>query len=170
MQIGEQGIVTGTQVAYATICHRKLWLFSHGITMEVFSERVDEGRSLHVLSYPRQTKEVEVPDAGVKVDFCEKDGTIHEIKLSPSMEDSHILQLAYYLSLFQKHGHEIARGVIHYPRCRKTQEVFLTKEIQQKLKEALTTVQIVTQHKKIPDVLSNQTICRKCAYFEFCFA
>lgn len=170
MQIGNQGTVTGTQIAYASLCLRKLWLYSHGLNMEIFSERVEEGRTLHALSYPKKTKEIEVPDAGVKVDFCERDGTIHEIKLSSKMEESHILQLSYYLQMFQKSGTNLAHGVLHYPRLRQTQEVFLTEEYQHKINESLEIIKTVTEKKQIPEVLSNRSICKKCAYYEFCFA
>ncbi|MCM8807893.1 MAG: CRISPR-associated protein Cas4, partial [Candidatus Omnitrophica bacterium] len=36
--------ITGTQVAYYIVCKRKLWLFSHQIEMEEFSDYVLIGK------------------------------------------------------------------------------------------------------------------------------
>ena len=171
MRIGKEGVVTGTQVAYAAVCSRKLWLFTKGINMEPFSERVEEGRTLHILSYPRKTKEIEVPGAGIKIDFCEQDSSIHEIKMSAAVEDAHVLQIAYYLWMFHRHQEEgISRGVIHYPKCRKTKEIYLTQEIQEQLATILEDIDDVTAQSQVPAKFPRKSFCRQCAYCEFCFA
>ncbi|MBU1581030.1 MAG: CRISPR-associated protein Cas4, partial [Bacteroidetes bacterium] len=62
--------ITGTHFAYFQICHRKLWLFSNGITMEQHSELVDEGRLIHETSYqqrPNRYEELEID--GIKIDY-----------------------------------------------------------------------------------------------------
>jgi len=71
--------LTGTQVNYYLICHRKLWLFSHNISMEHTSEAVEIGSLVHEYSYERKNKEL-VFD-GIKIDFFDKNhGVIHEVK------------------------------------------------------------------------------------------
>lgn len=41
----------GTQVAYAVVCLRKLWLFSKGIVLEQTSDRVALGKFLDETSF-----------------------------------------------------------------------------------------------------------------------
>lgn len=62
-------MVTGTQIACLHLCHRKLWLFAHGINMEQSSELVAEGKFIDEHSYPQraarwQALEIE----GIKID------------------------------------------------------------------------------------------------------
>jgi CRISPR-associated exonuclease, Cas4 family len=47
----------GTQVAYYLICHRKLWLFTKGISFEDESEYVELGKLLDEISFSRENKE-----------------------------------------------------------------------------------------------------------------
>ena len=62
--------VTGTIFYYFMVCHRKLWLFAHGITMEQGSELVYEGKLIHENSYPeRNPNYEEIELEGIKVDF-----------------------------------------------------------------------------------------------------
>ncbi len=49
--------ITGTQINYYFVCHRKLWLFCHHIQMEHTSEFVEMGSLLHEHSYIRKRKE-----------------------------------------------------------------------------------------------------------------
>jgi CRISPR-associated exonuclease Cas4 len=44
--------LTPNHINYYHVCHRKLWLFHHGIRMEYSSDRVTEGRLIHETSYP----------------------------------------------------------------------------------------------------------------------
>jgi CRISPR-associated exonuclease Cas4 len=43
-------IITPTHINYYHVCHRKLWLFSHGKQMEHTSELVAEGKLIHETS------------------------------------------------------------------------------------------------------------------------
>ena len=77
--------ITGTQVNYYLICHRKLWLFTHNINMEHTSEAVEIGSLVHEQSYTRRNKEIVLE--GIKIDFFDKNhGVIHEVKKSKKME------------------------------------------------------------------------------------
>jgi CRISPR-associated exonuclease Cas4 len=62
-------IITGTQISYYNICHRKLWLFSKNISTEHTSELVEIGNIIHENSYSRSRKEVCLE--GIKVDLLE---------------------------------------------------------------------------------------------------
>jgi len=50
--------ITGMEFNYFHICHRKLWLFSHGIQMEQTSDNVLLGKLIDEHSYPRERKEM----------------------------------------------------------------------------------------------------------------
>jgi len=58
MEIPKKASITGVQVAYYVVCRRKLWLFTHQISMEQTSEKVKLGKLLHETSYKRKTKEI----------------------------------------------------------------------------------------------------------------
>ena len=71
--------ISGVKVAYYYICHTKLWLFSHNITMEKDNELVKMGKLIHENSY-RNHREVKIGD--IAIDFLRKGDKIevHEIK------------------------------------------------------------------------------------------
>lgn len=88
--------ITATQLNYYFVCKRKLWLFSHQINMEQNSELVSLGKLLHENSYKREKKEIQI--GPIKIDFIGKDGVIHEIKKTPSVEKAH-LWIGYSISI-----------------------------------------------------------------------
>src|SRR4028119_2330924 len=92
---------TGTQVNYYAICHRKLWLFSHGVQMERENENVQIGKLIGDNSYKREQKEIAIDDR-IVIDWMETkvnpDGslTLHETKKSKAFDAAHRLQVLYY--------------------------------------------------------------------------
>jgi CRISPR-associated exonuclease Cas4 len=50
--------ITGTEVSYLYICHRKLWLFHHGIRMEAENTHVQIGRLIQEETFSRHPKEI----------------------------------------------------------------------------------------------------------------
>ena len=157
--------ITGVKIAYYYICPTKLWLFSHNITMERESELVELGKLLHEKSY-REHREVQIDD--IAIDFIRKGKKIevHEIKKSKKMEKAHRMQLLYYLYYLKKRGIE-AIGVIDYPKARKRLTLTLSEEDEKEIERALRDIErIVNGPMPIP---RRKGICRKCAYYEFCF-
>ena len=67
MDFPKKESITGVQAAYYMICRRKLWLFSHQISMEQTSQRVQLGKLLHESSYKRKMKEIGLEN--IKIDF-----------------------------------------------------------------------------------------------------
>lgn len=118
--------ITATQLNYFFVCKRKLWLFSHQINMEHTSGLVDLGRLLHEDSYQRAKKEIQI--GPIKIDFFGKDGIIHEIKKTPSVEEAHIWQLKYYIWYLKKLGVKNVSGEIDYPKLKKRTKVELSEE------------------------------------------
>ena len=91
--------VTGTQIAYYHLCHRKLWLFANGIRMEHTSDLVAEGKLIDENSYPqRAEKWQELAIEGIKIDHYDaQHNIVREVKKSSKKEAAHIAQLKYYL-------------------------------------------------------------------------
>ncbi|AEI14611.1 CRISPR-associated protein Cas4 [Flexistipes sinusarabici DSM 4947] len=159
-------IVTGTQINYYFVCKRKLWLFSHNISMEQYSESVEIGKIVHETSYERKRKEIELD--GIKIDFFDKNkGIIHEVKKSKAIEDAHIWQLKYYIYYFRQLGINVT-GKINYPLIRKTENIDLNDEDIYHIVNICDKINEITSRETPPDVI-NEKICKKCSYFELCY-
>lgn len=163
--------ITGTHFNYYHLCRRKLWLFANGINMEQESDLVYEGKLVHESSYPqRNPKYEEVALDGIKVDYYDaKSRVIHEIKKSSKEEQAHEWQLKYYMYVFERHGITGVRGVLEYPLLRKTRQVCLTEADRGQIRaEAADIASIISQDTCPP--LEKKGICKKCSYYEFCYA
>ena len=159
--------ITGTKVSYYFVCKRKLWLFSHNITFEQESEDVKIGKQINMESYSGFKKDIFI-DQKISFDFIRNDGqlVVHEIKKSRMLENSHKWQLLYYLYYLKKKG-IFAVGELNYPNEKKKLEVILRKDDEDKLENVIDEIgKIVVA--TIPEVI-NSSICKKCAYFEFCY-
>lgn len=162
--------VTGTIFNYFMVCRRKLWLFAHGITMEQESELVYEGKLIHENSYlERNPNYEEIELDGIKVDFYDaRHHVIHEIKKSDKLEAAGRWQLKYYLYVFEMHGVKDIKGVLEFPKQRKTENVTLTDEDRQKIKDMLADIEKACEEKACPPLLKKER-CKQCSYYEFCY-
>jgi len=165
---------TGTQVNYYVVCQRKLWLFTHDITMERENENVQIGRLLDQESYKREQKAIAL-DERVVIDWIETkvnpDGSLmlHEVKKSRAVEEAHRLQMLYYLYYLKSKG-VAARGQIDYPLLKKTEQIELTPETEAELRVALREIEHIVESKDVPPRLTKKRFCEKCAYFELCWS
>lgn len=164
-------MLTATHVNYFHLCHRKLWLFANGISMEHTSDTVAQGKLLHETSYPqRAAKYTEIMLGGSKIDFYDpKNKVIHEIKKSDKLESAHEWQLKYYLLLLaEEAGVTGATGILEYPKLRITKEVELTPEDKIYLHEILPRItQLIASDRCPPSI--NKPMCKKCAYYDLCY-
>ena len=96
--------LTGKHINYFHICHRKLWLFDHGVSFQQTHEHVQDGTLLHLTAYPQRAKRFrEVQLGGIKIDFYDPvDRVVHEIKRSDKMEAASVAQLQYYLRVLER--------------------------------------------------------------------
>ena len=160
--------INGTQINYYFICKTKLWLFSHNIQMEQESDNVKLGKTLHENTYKKEN-EVLI-DNLINVDFIKKKNPIeiHEVKKTQSMKKSHEFQLLYYIYYLKKEkGLENIVGYLNYPANRKTIKIELTEDKEKELKDILNDINKIIES-TIPKPKKSR-ICRRCAYFEFCF-
>ena len=161
--------INGTQINYYFICKTKLWLFSHNIQLEHESENVKLGKLLHEDSFKRE-KDYLI-DNLINVDFIKISDSIeiHEVKKTEKMDNSHEFQLLYYM-FYLKNEKDIKniKGFLNYPNSKIKKEVFLTSENEKKLVEIIDDItKIISGDMPKP---KKSKICRKCAYFEFCFS
>jgi len=160
--------ITGTEYNYYHICHRKLWLFSHGIQMERESDNVLLGKLIDEHSYTREKRKEMLIDGVIKIDFMD-DEAVHEVKKSNRMEDAHIGQTLYYIYCLRQKGVDIRKGVINYPKQRRITEVELTPEKEIEIKDTIKKVKEVECLDGPPQAL-NSKICKKCGYEDFCYS
>ena len=162
--------LTPTHINYYHVCHRKLWLFHHGIRMEHNSDTVTEGKLIHETSYPQRAAkytELELPNA--KIDFYDaKTQTVHEIKKSDKVESAHIAQVKYYLYLLEAAGVENPKGLIEYPKLRQTETVALTEEDKNIIPQWLDDIARIVALPTAPPLLHSK-ICKQCSYYDFCY-
>ena len=169
MQKPDEPNITGTAINYLYVCTRKLWFYQHHLEMEHTSEFVDLGQHLHEESYPREKRREWNIDNLVQIDFVDKHGIIHDIKSGPAMETAHIMQICYYLYLLKQKGVSNRKGVINYPRQRRTTEVELTLEKEQEVENAIAKVNEI-QALSTPPHADYMKICKSCSYQELCWS
>ena len=162
--------LTPTHINYFHVCHRKLWLFSHGIRMEHTSEAVKDGKLVHEHSYPQRPERYTELDLGIaKIDFYDvKNKVVHEIKRSNKVEAAHTWQVKYYLYLLKQAGVKGAYAILEYPLLRKTQQLRLELEDECYLQNCLSDIEKLLQCSNSPD-RRNKTFCKSCSYFELCW-
>jgi len=168
--IDQKVIFTGTQVNYYIVCHTKLWLFTHNISMERENENVEIGKFIHETSYSREKKDV-IIDNRVGIDFIrEKDKLIVcEVKKSKKMEKAHRYQLYYYLYYLQKFkGIMNVEGRLLYPTLKEVDVVVLDEYVIREIEEMLSRISEIVSYDASPEPVK-KPYCRRCAYFEFCW-
>ncbi|MEI7595757.1 MAG: CRISPR-associated protein Cas4 [Bacteroidota bacterium] len=164
-------MITGTHFNYYQICHRKLWLFSSGISMEHTSDIVYEGKLIHETSYPQRTEKYqEIEIGGIKIDYYDaKNKVIHEVKKSDKIEKAHEWQLKYYIYILEKTGINGVTGILEYPKLRKTDEILLSERDKIEIEEMTQQIQNIINSDECPQKVE-QKCCKKCSYFDFCFS
>ena len=161
--------VTGTAIHYLHICPRQLWFFQNHIEMEHTSDLVAMGKLLHEESYPRETQKERSIDDLIRIDFIDKNGILHDIKSGKAMEKAHEMQILYYLYLLKQKGVLNRKGVINYPRQRRTVDVELTPQKEREVEEAIREVKRVSNLPTPPNV-EFMKICKSCSYMELCWS
>jgi len=168
MAINPMTLPSGTHIAYFFICKRKLWLFRHHISMEHESEAVKVGKLIDDTTFNRERKSRMV-DGVVNMDFIRGNKIVHEIKKSDAQEDAHMWQVRYYLYILKKKGLGVEKGVIHYPKQKKTLEVVLSLEDEVQIEtQILPQIQEILSLKTVPEKI-NKPVCKKCSYYSFCY-
>jgi CRISPR-associated exonuclease Cas4 len=159
--------MTGTQINYYFLCHRKLWLFANKIDMEQNSDIVAMGKFISESTYKREDHEIIIDD--IVLDFYDgKTKTIHEVKKSDKMEDLHIWQVKYYISVLEEKGITGVSGEIDYPKLRQKIKVELSPEDREELIRIKNDVIRIITLETPPGVI-NKPLCKNCSYYDLCY-
>lgn len=159
--------ITGVMVYYYFVCKRKLWFFSKDIGMEHNSELVGIGKQIEKEAYSRERKSILI-DEVANIDFIKNWKIIHEVKKSKKIEIASIWQLKYYIYIVRDKGIEIEKGILDYPEIRKREEVFLSEEDIDKIKNIVEDIRIIIDQ-KIPEEKNKKPTCKKCSYYDLCY-
>lgn len=161
--------INGTLIWYYYICKREVWLMAHNLTPDQDNQYIDLGRFIHENSYTREKKEISL--GNIKIDVInKKDGhvLIGEVKKSSRFIESAKMQLAYYLWELKKHGIE-GTGILMFPKERKREEITLTEELIEELKNVEKDILRIIYEPK-PYAPEKNKYCRSCGYNEFCWS
>ncbi len=159
--------MTGTQIAYYFICERKLWLFTHKIDMEHNSDVVAMGKFISESTYKRKKREIHIGNI-VLDNYDAKTKTIHEVKKSDKMEETHIWQVKYYISVLKEKGIVGVKGKIDYPKLRQTVVIKLNEEDIVRLDQIKKSISNILKSDIPPEVI-NKSFCKKCSYYDLCY-
>ncbi|MDN5304620.1 MAG: CRISPR-associated exonuclease Cas4 [Fusobacteriaceae bacterium] len=163
----EKTKITGLMVYYYFVCKRKLWLFSNGITFEEGNDLVALGKLLDENTYSREKKHISI-DNTINIDFIKDWEILHEIKKSRTIEEANIWQIKYYLWFLQQRGIDIKKGVLDYPKLKIRLDVTLSEEDKKEIEKIIVEISEILTNKKSPEKIKSK-ICKKCAYYEYCF-
>ena len=161
---------SATLISYLHLCHRKLWLHHHHIRMEHNSQAVAEGKLIGETTYQRRAKKWKELNLGnSKIDhFDPQTNTIREVKKSAKLEHAHVAQVQYYLYLLEQRGIKQAKGLIEYPKQRKTTEVILDEVSRKEVESWEAEVERIVNLPNCPELIK-KSYCRSCSFYEFCF-
>lgn len=135
--------------------------------MEQNSDTVAMGKFISETTYQRKKHEIYI-DNIVLDNYDPKTKTIHEVKKSNKMEETHIWQVKYYISVLREKGIVGVKGIIDYPKLRQTVNVELTDEDIKELVIIKKKVKQILEMKKPPEVI-NKSFCKKCSYYDLCY-
>ena len=159
--------ITGVMIYYYFVCKTKLWYFDHQLSMEEGNELVEIGKLIDESSYSRKKKHI-LLDETINIDFIEDWKILHEVKKSRSIEEASIWQLKYYMKYLWDKGVKIEKGIVDYPKLKVRNEVILRQEDIEILNSIENEVLDIIRSEKVPQKIDSK-ICKKCAYYEFCY-
>ena len=163
--------ITGTHIGYYFFCCRRLWLFANSINMEQTSDTVAMGKFISETTYGREKHELRIIDGedDIVLDFYDdKTKTIHEVKKSDKMEETHIWQVKFYISVLEKKGVSGVTGEIDYPKLRQKIKVELEDSDREELITIRNRIKAILELELPPDVI-NIPFCKNCSYYELCY-
>ena len=162
--------ITGTLVWYAMICEREVWLMAHEIEPGRDDVRLEWGRFLSEVTYPRSHKrEINLP--GMRLDLIEREGPqliVGEVKSSSRFVEAARMQVLFYLWQLQEMGVK-AEGELRFPQERRRLKISLDKTNESKLKKVMGRIRAIIEQ-PLPPPARRIRYCTACAYREFCWS
>ena len=159
--------ITGTMFYYYFVCKRKLWMFANNVQFEDENEDVRIGKLIDENSYSRELKHVLI-DNTVNIDFIKEWKILHEVKKHKSVEEAEHWQLKYYIYFLRQRGIKIEKGILDYPKMKEREIVNLESGDEEKIEKIISEIrEIITS--EVPPKIEKLKICKKCAYYEYCY-
>lgn len=158
--------ITGMQVYYYFVCHRKLWYFSNELTFEDESENVKIGKIIDESTYKKRRKHIMI-DNTINIDYIAEHKILHEIKKSRKIEEASIWQIKYYLYYLKNKGVEGLKGKIDYPLLKQSVQVELTADDEVMLEDIISNIRKIISS-ELPVIYNKKSFCKLCAYYDFC--
>jgi len=141
------------------------------LSADQYNEFIEIGRLIDEISFKDKKKKIYIPDLNAEIDFImKKNGIVFiaEIKKSSKTLLTGINQLKYYLYLLRKKG-IMARGIIKIPKEKITKEVNLSNRDTEFIEDTIACMRRNLYSNSVPEIVK-KNICKKCAYFEFCWS
>jgi len=139
--------------------------------MDLTSDTVAMGKFISESTYERQNHEIHIVDDedDIVLDFYDgQKKVIHEVKKSDKMEETHIWQVKFYISILEKNGIEGVTGEIDYPKLRQKVKVELTAQDKVELSKIRMAIKNIIEYERPPEVI-NKPFCKHCAYYDLCY-
>lgn len=157
--------IKGMQIYYYKVCKRKLWYFSHMLSMENENENVQLGRIIDENTYSREDKHININNV-INIDFM-KNNVLYETKKSRKIEEASIMQMKYYLYYLKVNGADNFTGEITYPALKQKVEVCLTDDDISEIEIICREIEKIVSC-PVPPQYVKKSYCRSCAYYDLC--
>lgn len=162
-------MVNGTLVNYYFHCKRQCYLHGNRLNLEDNSENVKIGKAIHEeKSIGKENAEISIEN--IKLDKLTSE-YLTEIKKSDADLDAAKWQLIYYLKVLKDKG-VYRKGKLEFIErnkgSKKTLIYELNDEIEKELEINIKNIEDLILGDDIPKVLNNSK-CKKCAYYEYCY-
>lgn len=162
-------MLNGTLVNYYLHCKRQCWLHGNRVNLEDNSENVKVGKALHEIK-AQQSPQTELAIENIKVDKLTKDYLV-EIKKSDADIDAVTWQVLYYLKVLKSKGIE-KKGKIEFIEKNKTENKIVYVEYTEEAEKILEEMEkdiLKLLEGELPEKKAKLGICKKCAYYEYCY-
>lgn len=150
-------------------CKRQCYLHGNRMNMEDNSETVKIGKALHE-EKASNSEQSEISIDNIKLDKLTKE-YLTEIKKSDADPVSSRWQLLYYLKILKQKGIE-RKGRMEFieknKKGKRIEIIELTEEDEKLLEKYEHEIENLLLSDEVPPVL-NETKCKKCAYYEYCY-
>ncbi|MGL5870279.1 CRISPR-associated protein Cas4 [Clostridium chrysemydis] len=160
--------VNGTLINYYFHCKRQCYFHGNRLNLEDNSENVSIGKALHEERNKRNNTEIEIDN--IKIDKLTNE-YLTEVKKSDADVEAAKWQLLYYLKVLKDKG-IFRKGKLEFIEKNKTKKKILlfelTKENEKEICEITNNIEKLILQEDIPKVL-NESKCKKCAYYEYCY-
>ena len=172
----ENDWITGTTYYALDVCERQVWFWSRKIYPPQDNELLELGRVLHELAMIKMFPSKSDLEASCEINIdgrfvidVTRGGFVLEMKKSDRRREASMLQLAFYVVYFWVMKDFYVIGKVKYLEDKCVDLVKPEDWIEKVLKATINIVKIAEKEVP-PNTEVNKSICKKCAYFEFCWA